>query len=107
LGEIAHQLALAGQVSQALQVANSIPNTEAKALAIIAIARVLQTTKQESQASKLLQDLPYHQHPQNPMTIGRLSRSATLQLHLLRLDKLSVLSRWLNRSQVTWEEKQP
>lgn len=58
LGEIAHQLALAGQVSQALQVANSIPNTEAKALAIIAIARVLQTTKQESQASKLLQDLP-------------------------------------------------
>lgn len=66
LGEIAHQLALVGQVSQALQVANSIPNIEAKALAQIALIRVLQTTKQESQASKLLQDLPLPPTPTKP-----------------------------------------
>ena len=72
LGEMAHQLALAGQVSQALQVANSIPNTEAKALAQIAIARVLQTTKQESQASKLLQDLAL---PPTPTTLNDYSAS--------------------------------
>lgn len=66
LGEIVHQLALAGQVSQALQIANSIPNTEAKALAQIAIVRVLQTTKQESQASKLLQDLALPPTPTKP-----------------------------------------
>ncbi|HEY9829555.1 MAG TPA: hypothetical protein V6D26_03190 [Stenomitos sp.] len=72
LGEMAHQLALAGQVSQALQIAKSIPNTEAKALAQIAIARVLQTTKQESQASKLLQDLAL---PPTPTTLNDYSAS--------------------------------
>lgn len=72
LGEIAHQLALARQVPQALQVAKSIPNTEAKALAQIAIARVLQTTKQESQASKLLQDLAL---PPTPTTLNDYSAS--------------------------------
>ena len=66
LGEIAHQLALAGQVSQALQVANSIPNTEAKALAQIAIAKGLQKTGQMAQASKLLQDLPLPPTPAKP-----------------------------------------
>lgn len=66
LGEIAHQMALAGQVSPALQVANSIPNIEGKALAQIAIARVLQTTKQESQASKLIQDLALPPTPTKP-----------------------------------------
>lgn len=66
LGEIAHQLAVAGQVSPALQLANSISNIEGKALAQIAIARVLQTTKQESQASKLLQDLALPPTPTQP-----------------------------------------
>ncbi len=66
LGEIAHQLALTGQVSQALQLANSIPDPEGKALALIAIARGLQKTGQEAQASKLLQDLPLPPTPTNP-----------------------------------------
>jgi tetratricopeptide (TPR) repeat protein len=66
LREIAHQLALAGQVSQAVQMANGIPDTEAKALAVIAIARVLQKTGQETQASQLLQDLSLPPTPTKP-----------------------------------------
>jgi tetratricopeptide (TPR) repeat protein len=66
LGEIAHQLALTGQVSQALQMANRIPDTEAKSLALIAIARVLQKTGQQAQASQLLQNLPLPPKPTQP-----------------------------------------
>src|SRR5919202_3739388 len=66
LGEIAHELAIAGQFSQALQVANSIPDAEGKALALIAIATGLQKIGQHSQASKLLQDLPLPPTPTKP-----------------------------------------
>lgn len=66
LGEIASQLAIAGQVSQALQIANSISDTEGKALALIAIARELRKTGQEAQASQLLQSLPLPPTPTKP-----------------------------------------
>lgn len=66
LGEIAHQLAIAGQVSQAVEMANGIPDPEAKALAVIAIARVLQKTGQQTQAEQLLQDLSLPPTPTKP-----------------------------------------
>jgi tetratricopeptide (TPR) repeat protein len=58
LGEIAHQMALQELIPQALQVANDIPDTEAKATSLIAIAKVLQETRRNDQASQILQELP-------------------------------------------------
>ena len=57
LGEIASQLALTKKVSQALQLANNIPNTEAKTLALISIAGSLQNTGDSAQAAQILGNL--------------------------------------------------
>jgi tetratricopeptide (TPR) repeat protein len=58
MGEIAHQLAIAGQTSKAIDLAKTIPDPEAKALAWIAIASEVQTKGQTAEAARLLRDLP-------------------------------------------------
>ncbi|MEC4812213.1 MAG: tetratricopeptide repeat protein [Scytonema sp. PMC 1069.18] len=58
LVEIIRQYAKAKKVPQALQLAKKIPDVEAKALAIIAVAKELQQTGEKAQAAKLLKDIP-------------------------------------------------
>jgi tetratricopeptide (TPR) repeat protein len=57
LAEIARQYAIAGRVSDALELVNSISNVKINALAQIAIIRQLQQAGQQDQASELFQRL--------------------------------------------------
>lgn len=92
--DIAHQLAIAGRTAEAIDLAKTIPDHEAKALAWIAIARELQTQGKPAEAVQLLQDLPLPPPPEpnDYYHINRISHIATALVTVGQTDRAMQLA---------------
>jgi tetratricopeptide (TPR) repeat protein len=94
--EIAKNQAVAGKVSQALELANTIPDSTYKTVAQIAIAHQLQKSRQQTQAKQILQNLSLPKPPAKPDEFNAYESHRQIAIALVKAKQLEMAVKLIN-----------
>ncbi len=96
LVEIAKNQAAAGKVAQALELANTIPDSTSKTVAQIAIAHQLQKSGQQTQATQILQNLSLPKSPAKPDEFSAYESHRQIAIALVKAKQLEMAIKLTN-----------